>query len=98
MRRPVYAASEGGTVAPLDAWLGVVRSLVSAGARELCYRAAMAGVSFRKASENLARLAQVRVSHDRVRQIVEADGCDDASANQGRALHGAGLPYTSTSM
>ena len=70
----MYAASEGGTVAPLDAWLGVVRSLVSAGARELCCRAAMAGVSFRKASENLARLAQVRVSHDRVRQIVEAEG------------------------
>ena len=70
----MYAAGGGGTVAPLDAWLGVVESLVSAGARELCCRAAMPTASFRKASENLARLAQVRLSHDRVREIVEAEG------------------------
>ena len=74
LTRPVYAARGGGTVTPLDGWLGVVESLVSAGARELCCRSAMPTASFRKASENLARLAQVRVSHDRLREIVEGEG------------------------
>ena len=72
--RPVYAVPGGGTERPLDQWLGVVESLVRAGARELGCRAAMPTASFRKAAENLARLAQVRLSHDRLRAIVEAEG------------------------
>lgn len=70
----MYAARGGGTVAPLDDWLGVVESLVSAGARELCCRSAMPTAGFRKASANLARLAQVHMSPERLRGIVEGEG------------------------
>ena len=70
----MYAARGGGTVLPLDEWLGVARSSVSVGARELCCRATMAGVSFKKAAANLERLAQIRVSPERLREVAEAEG------------------------
>jgi len=69
-------------VLPLDAWLGVARSSVSVGARELCCRATMAGVSFKKASANLERLAQIRVSPERLRAVAEAEGRAVLAATQ----------------
>jgi hypothetical protein len=70
----VYAAPEGGTVVPLDGWLGIVAGAVSVGARELVCRATMAGVSFKKAAANLERLAQIRLGHEQVRRVAEAEG------------------------
>jgi hypothetical protein len=65
----------------LDRWLGIADRSVSVVARELCCRAAM-GVSFRKASENLQRLGQIRVSHERLRNIVEAEGRNVVAAQK----------------
>ena len=72
--RPVYAATGGGTSVPLDEWLGIASSRVSVGARELCCRATMAGGSFCTASETVERLAQIRVGHEQVRRLTEAEG------------------------
>jgi len=59
---------------PLDKWLGIVAGAVSVGTRELACRATMAGVSFKKASANLERLAQIRMGHEQLRQVTEAEG------------------------
>jgi hypothetical protein len=74
IRRTVYAVSGGGTVVPLDEWLGIVAGAVSVGARELACRATMAGVSFKKAAANLERLAQIRMGHEQLREVTEAEG------------------------
>ena len=71
--RTVYAIPGGGTSVPLDAWLGIVAGAVSVGARELVCRASM-GPAFRKAAGNLERLAQIRMGHEQVRALVEAEG------------------------
>ncbi len=70
----MYWSADGGTANGTDGWLGIVDRTVSVAARELCCRATMGGVSFAKASSNLARLGQIRVSKERLRQIVEAEG------------------------
>jgi len=74
IRRTVYAVPGGGTVAPADAYLGIVTHAVSVGARELACRATMAGVSFKKAAANLERLAQICMGHERLRETAEAEG------------------------
>jgi len=74
IRRTVYAASGGGTVTPADGYLGIVTHAVSVGARELACRATMAGVSFKKAAANLEHLAQIRMGHERLWEIAEAEG------------------------
>lgn len=43
-------------------------------ARELCCRATVTGPSFAKSAANLERLGQIRVSAERLRQIVENEG------------------------
>ena len=70
----MYWSADGGTANGVDGWLGIADRTVSVAARELCCRATMGGVSFAKASSNLARLGQIRVSKERLRQIVEAEG------------------------
>ncbi len=47
---------------------------MSVAARELCCRVTVTGPSFRKSAENLERLAQICVSSNRLRQIVEDEG------------------------
>ena len=47
---------------------------MSVAARELCCRVTVTGPSFRKSAENLGRLGQIRVSSNRLRQIVEDEG------------------------
>lgn len=59
---------------PLDGWLGLVAGAVSVGARELACRATMAGVSFKKASANLDRMAQIGMGHEQLREVAEAEG------------------------
>ena len=58
----------------MDRWLGIADKSVSVAARELCCRVTITGPSFRKSAENLERLAQIRVSSNRLRQIVEDEG------------------------
>jgi hypothetical protein len=70
LRRRRYAG--GGH--PLDAWLDAAASSVSAGACELLCRLNQASRSFAKAADNLARAAQLAVSAELLRQVVEAEG------------------------
>ncbi len=74
MVRPVYAGPAGGTVRPVDEWLGIAQSNLSVGARELACRVTLGGLSFKKASVALGRLAQIRVGHEWLRRIAEAEG------------------------
>ena len=59
---------------PLDAGLDVAEASVSVGARELACRLNQASRSFQQAAENLARAAQIRLSDELLRQVVQAEG------------------------
>lgn len=66
--RTVYWNKHRGPVIPLDTALGSER--YSVGVQEMCCRVG-GTVSFRRASDDLARTAQLSVSADSLRQIVE---------------------------
>tara|TARA_B100001964_G_scaffold240067_1_gene309051 strand:+ start:465 stop:1532 length:1068 start_codon:yes stop_codon:yes gene_type:complete len=68
-------------VAPADAWLGIAKHRHSPGVREMCCREATSD-SFRHAAEDLLRVGQIRLSHDTVRTIVEAEGRRAVEAQQ----------------
>src|SRR3954470_11288809 len=63
-----------GSDTPSDALVDAAQATVSLGARELACRLNQNARSFDKAAENLARAAQIRVSGEKVRQLVEAEG------------------------
>lgn len=69
-----YAAPGLGSQFPLDPWLDWLEDTVSLGLRELACRLNLAARNFEKAAENLARAAQLRLSGELLRQIVEAEG------------------------
>jgi hypothetical protein len=73
IRRKVYWNRAQGSVTPADGWLGMSEGRYSVGVRELCCREA-ADSDFRTAAEDLACVGQIRISHETVRQIVEAEG------------------------
>lgn len=77
--RTVYWNQQAGTVAPLDELLGVATDSYSAGVREMACRASL-NAAFVPASENLARMAQLGLSHSALRELVEREG---------RRAHGA---------
>ena len=58
---------------PLDGLLGIVHDRYSVGVREMACRAGI-DKGFVPASENLARLAQVSISHSALRELVEREG------------------------
>lgn len=68
-------------IAPADGWLGIDAYRYSPGVREMCCREAT-GDSFRHASEDLARVGQIGLSHETVRTIVEAEGRRAVEAQQ----------------
>ena len=59
---------------PLDVLLDAAEATVSLGLRELCCRENADARSFDKAADTLARVGQVRVSGELLRQVVEAEG------------------------
>ncbi len=63
-----------GSVSPADAFLDAAEATVSLGARELACRLNQGARSFAKAADNLARAAQIRMSDELLRQVVEAEG------------------------
>jgi hypothetical protein len=71
--RTVYWNRQEGTRTPADQWLGMSEGRYSVGVRELCCREA-ADSDFRTAAEDLACVGQLQISHETVRQIVEAEG------------------------
>jgi hypothetical protein len=74
LRRRRYAAADVGSCHPLDDWLDVAHAAVSLGARELACRLNQSSRSFAKAAENLARAAQVCLSDELLRALVEGEG------------------------
>jgi hypothetical protein len=58
----------------LDRVLGIVADQVSLGVRQMCSRVAISQQGFRKAAAHLHHLAQIRISPERLRMIVEQEG------------------------
>lgn len=71
--RTVFWNRQRGSVNPIDQWLGLGSTRYSPGVRELCCRESSSS-SFRRASEDLARVGQLSISHESLRGIVEAEG------------------------
>jgi hypothetical protein len=72
-RRRWYSPGEG-TTAPLDRWLDAAEGTISLGVREMACRLNGDGKNFDKAAANLARTAQIRLSGESLRVLVEAEG------------------------
>ena len=72
-RRRWYSPGEG-TTAPLDQWLDAAEGTISLGVREMACRLNGDGKNFDKAAANLGRTAQVRLSGETLRVLVEAEG------------------------
>ena len=71
--RTVYWNAEVGSVAPLDELLGMATESYSPGVREMGCRLSL-NEAFVPASENLARMAQLWISHSALRELVEREG------------------------
>jgi hypothetical protein len=72
-RRRWHSPGEG-TSTPLDAWLDTVEATISLGVREMGCRLNGDGKNFDKAAANLARTAQVKLSGETLRVLVETEG------------------------
>jgi hypothetical protein len=72
-RRRAYWSNARGTVYPADALLGITQGNVSVGVRERCCQEALDS-SFANVVRSLKTLGQIRLSEDRARRIVEAEG------------------------
>ena len=73
LRRRWHSPSEG-TTTPLDQWLDTVEATIRLGVREMACRLNGDGKNFDKAASNLARTAQVRLSGETLRVLVETEG------------------------
>ena len=69
----MYWNAEGGSVAPLDELLGMATESYSPGVREMGCRLSL-NEAFVPAGENLARMAQLSISHSALRDLVEREG------------------------
>jgi hypothetical protein len=72
-RRRWHSPGEGSST-PLDAWLDTVEGTISLGVREMACRLNGDGKNFDKAAAHLARTAQVRLSGETLRGLVETEG------------------------
>jgi hypothetical protein len=72
-RRRWHSPAEG-TTAPLGAWLDTCEGTISLGVREMACRLNGDGKNFDQAAANLARTAQVALSGEALRALVEAEG------------------------
>src|SRR5262245_52704073 len=74
LSRRRYCGPDVGSCFPLDGWLDQAEDTVSVGLREMACRLNGASRNFDKAAQNLARAAQVRLSGELLRQVVESQG------------------------
>jgi hypothetical protein len=84
-RRWWYGASLG-SVVPADAILDRNCDTITPGVVEMACRVNLPATSFRKAASVLQRTAQVKLSGERVRQVVEAAGRQVLKSQQGHAI------------
>ena len=73
VERTIYWNQERGSVAPLDHLLGIVSDRYSVGVREMACGLSL-HEAFVPASQNLARMAQLSISHSALRDLVEREG------------------------
>lgn len=73
VERTVYWSKQTGTIHPADQWLGIEQHSVSPGVREMCCLESLDS-SFANVSRSLKRTAQLILSEDRIRRVVEAEG------------------------
>ena len=71
--RTVFWNKQQGSVAPLDVLFGVTQERYSPGVREMASRLSL-NEAFVPASENLERMAQLRISSSALRELVEREG------------------------
>jgi hypothetical protein len=74
LSRRRYAGPGVGSSYPLDSWLDRAQDSLSLGLREMACRLNLASRNFDKAAENLGRAAQVYLSGEFLRQVVESEG------------------------
>ena len=74
LRRRRWHSPAEGTTTPLDGWLDTVESTISLGVREMACRLNGDGKNFDKAAANLARTAQIQLSGETLRVLVETEG------------------------
>jgi hypothetical protein len=74
VNRIYWWSAEEGRDDTIDRLIGIAAGKVSIGVRQMCCRVAASQQGFAKASEHLKHLAQLSVSYERLRQIVEAEG------------------------
>jgi hypothetical protein len=86
MRRQRWHAVGEGSDTPVDRLVDWAESAVSVGVREMCCRLGIAGGSFQRSATNLQRAAQVQISEEYYRQIVESDGQAVLAAQDGDQL------------
>lgn len=73
LERTVYWNAQRGSVVPLDQLLGVTAERYSPGVREMACLLSLDN-AFVPASHNLARTAQLTISHSALRELVEREG------------------------
>ena len=74
IRRKHFHTRHEGTTTPVDKLLDAAEATVSVGVREMCSRVNSEAGSFARAAANRERTAQLRISREGLRQIVENDG------------------------
>jgi len=86
LRRRWWHASQEGSECPADRLLSLPEEGVSRGVRELACRVNRDSSSFDKAADDLQRTAQVTMSGEQLRQIVQAEGRNILKAQEARQL------------
>jgi hypothetical protein len=74
LSRRRYFAKNLGSFTPVDTWIDKAEATISLGAREMACRLNLASRNFDKAAENLQRTAQIRISGEFLRRVVEEEG------------------------
>jgi len=74
LERVYWWSANGGCDQTIDRLIGIVADRVTTGVRQMCCRVAVSQQGFAKASEHLKNLAQISISHERLRVIVESEG------------------------
>ncbi len=74
LERIYWWSTESGRDDTIDRLIGIVADRVSVGVRQMCCRVAISQQGFAKAAEHLHHLAQIRISKEHLRVIVESEG------------------------
>jgi hypothetical protein len=81
-----WSCPSTGSITPLDALLDAAEATLTVGVREMACRLNQAARNFDKAAQNLARTAQVHLSGELLRQVVESEGQAVLKAQRSGAL------------